>query len=156
MSRLAPLFLVLVALLGATACGDSSDPEPAGGAPAADFCVAAADFAEAEAAALEQDDSPDGRRAAALASVEAYATLAAAAPQEIRAEADTALEGQRGIFEAQNQIGWGEDALNAADSAETDELLTELERFYGDEYFAAEEVVVARVRAECDPAFLEG
>lgn len=152
----AALVTALVLVLGA--CGDDASP---GGGPAAeatpgDFCAAAEGFSEAEARVLEQDESPEARRAAALASVEAYAALAASAPEEIRGEADTALEGQRGSFEALDRIGWGEDALSTADSGATDELLDELERYLGDEYLTAEEAVIEQVRAQCDPGFLGG
>lgn len=149
--------LVTALMLALAACSDASrQAGPAGEAAPADFCAAADEFAEAEARVLEQDDGPEARRAAALASVEAYDALAASAPEEIRTEADTALEGQRGSFDALDRIGWGEDALNSADSEATDELLDELERYLGDEYFAAEQAVIERVRDECDPGFLDG
>lgn len=146
--------LILVAL-AAAACG-SSDDDPVAEQPAIDFCAAAAAFAEADAATLEQDESAESRRAAARASVEAYTVMAAAAPESIRDEADTALEGQRGSFEALDQLGWSEDGLASVSADESDELLTELERFLGEEYLDAEEAVIEQVRTECDPTFLEG
>lgn len=147
--------LLLALLVAVAGCSSGSGEGDTTTVAEVDFCTAAENFADAEVRALEMEDTADDRRAGALASADAYAALAEAAPEEIRADAEKALEGQRGSFESLDQIGWTEDALADVSDEVTDRLLGDLERFLGDEFFEAEERVVAFVRKECDPTFLE-